>query len=154
VLGDGPDGACAELMLQANIDDMNPQIVSYVMDRLLEGGALDVWWQPVVMKKSRPGLLLTVLCRAADSDRLEQIIFQETSTIGLRRLVVDRRKLERRTETVDTRWGRVRLKVSGEGGRVFTVSPEYEDCQAAARSGGVPLKEVQSAALEAWRRSR
>jgi uncharacterized protein (TIGR00299 family) protein len=133
-------------VLEANIDDSSPQVLGYALDRLMEAGALDVTISPVQMKKNRPGSLLRVIAKPEDQERLAQIVFQETSTLGLRILAAERRVEERRFVEVETSWGKVRGKVSGHG--VF--SPEYDDCRAIAHSTGKPLKQVQSAALEAF----
>ena len=102
------------------------------------------------MKKSRPAVVVALLCAVEHASALETILFSESTTIGLRRQPVQRRKLERRSETVDTPYGPVRLKISGEGARIFTVAPEYEDCRARARERQVPLKDVYQAARAAW----
>jgi hypothetical protein len=133
-------------VLEANIDDSSPQVLGYALDRLMEAGALDVTISPVQMKKNRPGSLLRVIAKPEDQERLAQIVFQETSTLGLRILAAERRVEERRFVEVETAWGKVRGKVSGHG--VF--SPEYDDCRAIAQSTGTPLKQVQSAAHEAF----
>jgi hypothetical protein len=133
-------------VLEANIDDSSPQVLGYALDRLIEAGALDVTISPVQMKKNRPGSLLRVIAKPEDQERLAQIVFQETSTLGLRILAAERRVEERRFVEVETAWGKVRGKVSGHG--VF--SPEYDDCRAIAQSTGTPLKQVQSAAHEAF----
>ena len=133
-------------VLEANIDDSSPQVLGYALDRLMEAGALDVTISPVQMKKNRPGSLLRVIAKPEDQERLAQIVFQETSTLGLRIHSAERRVEERRLLEVETPWGKVRGKVSGQG--VF--SPEYDDCRAIAQSTGTPLKQVQSAAYEAF----
>ncbi len=123
-------------MLEANLDDLNPQVFGYVMDRLLEEGALDVFGVPVQMKKSRPGMVLTVLCRPQDAAKLAQLIFTETSTLGVRRRDEQRQALARKWVTVSTEWGDVRLKVASMNGTVTNYAPEYEDCQ--QDCGGAP----------------
>jgi hypothetical protein len=133
-------------VLEANIDDSSPQVLGYALDRLMDAGALDVTISPVQMKKNRPGSLLRVIAKPEDQERLAQIVFQETSTLGLRILAAERRVEERRFVEVETAWGKVRGKVSGQG----MFSPEYDDCRAIAQSTGIPLKQVQSAALEAF----
>jgi len=133
-------------VLEANIDDSSPQVLGYTLDLLMEAGALDVTLSPVQMKKNRPGSLLRVIAKPQDQERLAQIVFQETSTLGLRIHAAERRVEERRFLEVETFWGKVRGKVSGKG--VF--SPEYDDCRAIALAHGVALKQVQSAAHEAF----
>jgi len=139
-----------EILVEANIDDMNPEFFDHLMDRLLGSGAHDVWMQPVIMKKSRPAVTLSMLCHQDRLEELENILFKESSTIGVRRIPVTRRKLARRHETVDTRFGPVRLKISGEGDESWTVSPEYDDCRSLAQQSRVPIKEIYQAALAAW----
>ena len=129
-------------VLEANIDDLNPQIFGYVMDRLLEQGALDVFGIPVQMKKSRPGMVLTVLCRPEDASKLQQIIFAETTTLGIRQHQENRRVLARKWITVSTQWGDVRVKLASVNGKVTNYAPEYEDCRRIAIEHGIPLKTV------------
>jgi hypothetical protein len=141
-------------LLEANIDDLNPQVFGYVMDRLLEEGALDAFGMPVQMKKSRPGMLLTVLCRPEDAAKLTQLIFAETTTLGVRRREERRQTLARNWVTVATRWGEVRLKVASMNGTITNYAPEYEDCRRIASEHRVPLKNVMQEALQAYLRDR
>jgi len=141
-------------ILEANLDDMNPQVFGYVMERLLEEGALDVFGVPVQMKKSRPGTLLAVLCRPEDAVRLTQLIFTETSTLGVRQRLEQRQTLARRWVTVATQWGDVRIKVASLNGTVSHYAPEYEDCRRIASEQRMPLKEVMQAATQAYLRER
>ena len=136
-------------VLEANLDDLNPQVFGYVMDRLLEEGALDVFGVPVQMKKNRPGTLLTVLCKPEDADKLTHLVFSETTTLGVRRREESRQTLARRWESVRTEWGEVRIKVASMNGTVTNYAPEYEDCRRIAEEHHVPLKMVmQEAARE------
>jgi pyridinium-3,5-bisthiocarboxylic acid mononucleotide nickel chelatase len=137
-------------VLEANLDDMNPQVFGYVMERLLEDGALDVFGMPVQMKKSRPGMLLTVLCKPEDASRLTQTIFAETTTLGVRRRDEMRRTLARRWENVRTQWGEVRIKVASMNGTVTNYAPEFEDCRRIAAENRVPLKTVMQEAARAY----
>ena len=137
-------------VLEANLDDLNPQVFGYVMDRLLEEGALDAFGMPVQMKKSRPGTLLTVLCKPEDSSKLTQIIFTETTTLGVRRRDEVRQTLARRWENVRTQWGEVRIKIASMNGTVTNYAPEYEDCRRIAAEQHVPLKEVMSEAVRLY----
>jgi uncharacterized protein (TIGR00299 family) protein len=139
-----------ELLVEANIDDMNPEHYEHLMEQLLAGGAHDVWLQPVIMKKSRPAVTISVLCAEGRLEALEGILFRESTTIGVRRLPVWRRKLARRRDRVRTSFGDVHMKVSGEGGEDWTASPEYDDCRALALQHGVPLKAIFQAAMAAW----
>lgn len=138
------------VVLEANIDDLNPQVFGYVMDRLLEEGALDAFGMPVQMKKNRPGMLLTVLCRPEDASRLTHLIFAETTTLGIRQREETRQALEREWVTVTTRWGDVRLKVATMGGDVTNYAPEYEDCRRIATACHVPLKNVLQEAMRLY----
>ena len=135
------------VVLEANLDDLNPQVLAYAMERLVAEGALDVFSIPVQMKKNRPGALLTVLAKPEDADRLTILMFAETSTLGVRRRDEKRRILQRRWETVETSWGPVRIKIANMNGTVSNYAPEYEDCRALAETHRVPLKRVMEEAL-------
>ncbi len=137
-------------VLEANLDDLNPQVFGYVMDRLLEEGALDAFGIPVQMKKNRPGMLLTVLCKPEHAAKLSHLIFTETSTLGIRRRDEQRQTLTRKWINVSTQWGDVRLKVANINGTITNYAPEYEDCRRIATTNHVPLKEVMQAALSAY----
>ena len=137
-------------VLEANLDDLNPQVFGYVLDRLLEEGALDVFGMPVQMKKNRPGTLLTVLCKPEDAAKLTQLIFTETTTLGVRRRDEVRRTLARRWENVRTQWGEVRIKIASMNGTVTNYAPEYEDCRRIASEHRVPLKTVMQEAARAY----
>ena len=137
-------------VLEANIDDLNPQVFGYVMDRLFNEGALDAFGVPVQMKKNRPGMLLTVLCKPEDASKLTQLIFTETTTLGVRRREESRRTLARRWENVETQWGAVRIKIASMNGTVTNYAPEYEDCRRIATEHHVPLKTVMQEAARAY----
>jgi uncharacterized protein (TIGR00299 family) protein len=137
-------------VLEANLDDLNPQVFGYVMDRLLEEGALDAFGLPVQMKKNRPGTLLTVLCRPEDATKLTRLLFTETTTLGVRQRDETRQALARKWVTVDTRWGKVRMKVASMNGTVTNFAPEYEDCRRIAGENRVPLKSVMQEALQKY----
>jgi pyridinium-3,5-bisthiocarboxylic acid mononucleotide nickel chelatase len=137
-------------VLEANLDDLNPQVFGYVMDRLFEEAALDAFVVPVQMKKNRPGTLLTVLCKPEDASRLTQLIFTETTTLGVRRRDEMRQTLARRWENVRTPWGQVRIKIASMNGMVTNYAPEYEDCRRIATEHHVPLKTVISEAARAY----
>jgi uncharacterized protein (DUF111 family) len=137
-------------VLACEIDDMNPQLFGAVMDQLLEAGALDVYYTPVQMKKNRPGTLLTVLCAPDVRDRLSQIVFRETTTLGVRYDEMARECLAREVVPVVTPWGTLPVKVGRLGGAVVNAAPEFDACVRLARSHGVPVKEVQAAAMRAW----
>jgi uncharacterized protein (TIGR00299 family) protein len=138
-------------VIEANVDDMSPQLYGYFLDRALEAGALDVWCSSVVMKKNRPGLLISVLCPWEKRDALTQLFFKETTTIGVRIHETRRKVLERESESVETEFGPVRVKVARRNGRVLNATPEFEDCQRLAREKSVPLKQVMQAAQAAYR---
>jgi pyridinium-3,5-bisthiocarboxylic acid mononucleotide nickel chelatase len=137
-------------VLEANLDDLNPQVFGYVMDKLLEEGALDAFGMPVQMKKNRPGMLLTVLCKPEDASKLTQLIFTETTTLGVRRRDEMRQTLARRWENVGTPWGEVRIKIASMNGTVTNYAPEYEDCRRIAAEHHVPLKTVIQEAARAY----
>jgi pyridinium-3,5-bisthiocarboxylic acid mononucleotide nickel chelatase len=137
-------------VLEANLDDLNPQVFGYVMDRLLQEGALDVFGMPVQMKKNRPGILLNVLCKPQDTERLMELIFRETSTLGVRRRDETRQILARRWENASTRWGEVRIKVASMNGTITGYAPEYEDCRRIAVEHHLPLKQVMQEATRAY----
>jgi pyridinium-3,5-bisthiocarboxylic acid mononucleotide nickel chelatase len=137
-------------VLEANLDDLNPQVFGYVMDRLFEEGALDVFGMPIQMKKNRPGTLLSVLCKPEDAARLTQLIFTETTTLGIRRRDETRQTLARRWESVGTPWGEVRIKIASRNGTVTNYAPEYEDCRRIAAEHHVPLKTVMQEASRAY----
>jgi len=137
------------VVLETNLDDTSPEIVAFAMSRLLAAGALDVYTLPIQMKKGRAGLLLTVLCEPARANEFESVVFAETPTFGVRRTTMRRSKLRRRHETVQTPFGSIRMKI-GERDGAQTVSPEFEDCRAAAETNGVPLRVVMTAAHKAW----
>lgn len=130
------------LVIETNIDDCNPQIFDYVMEQLFKAGALDVWLTPVQMKKNRPAVKLSVLAPAPLREKVEKIIFTETTTIGIRRIPVERTVLDRREETVETTWGSVRVKTSAINGKVCSVTPELDDCRKLAEVSRVPLKDI------------
>ncbi len=141
-------------VIEANLDDMNPQIYGYFVERALQAGALDVFATPVQMKKNRPGQLLTVLCEPAAVDRLTLLIFRETTTIGVRTYTARRRTLERERVPVETSFGVIRIKVSRLDGHILNAAPEYEDCQRAAAERGVPLKQVLAEAAFEFQKQR
>ncbi len=130
------------LILQANIDDMNPEYCSYVTDLLLEQGANDVYWIPIIMKKGRPGIMLNVLTDDESAKRMEDVIFRETTTLGLRYLRASCHRLGREFHRVDTPWGPIRVKAGFHQGELVQFAPEFKECEQAAKTHGVPLKQV------------
>ncbi len=139
-------------VLEANIDDMNPQFFDSLLDRLLEAGALDASLSPLIMKKSRPGTLLTVLAEPADAERLASLILTHSTTFGVRMRIAARWKRPRDFVTATTRYGVVRVKRGWEGDRLAILSPEYEDCRRLAAAAGVPVHDVYDEARAEARR--
>ena len=148
ILGEptGVDEALAVSVIEANIDDLNPQVLAYATERLLASGALDVTVTPLLMKKGRPGHLLCVIARPEDREALAQLVFAETSTFGLRVYPAERRVEARTFAEVETPHGKVRIKVAGGGG----YAPEYEDCRKLALESGVALKHIIAEANYAY----
>lgn len=138
------------VVIEAEIDDMNPQIFGMLMDALLAQGALDVFYTSIQMKKGRPGTLMTVVASPDTRDRLTSTIFRETTTIGVRYREMTRECLDRETRTVATPYGPVRVKVATRNGEVLNVSPEFDDCMRMAGERGKPVKEIQALALKAF----
>jgi uncharacterized protein (TIGR00299 family) protein len=137
-------------IIEANLDDMNPQIYGYVLEKALSAGALDVYTTALQMKKSRPGTLLTILCRPEDTDTLMSLIFAETTTFGVRTHRAQRRALPREWVNVATSYGPVRIKLSRSNGHILHVTPEYDDCRKLAVENQVPLQQVISEALRTY----
>jgi hypothetical protein len=141
------------VVLEANLDDMNPQIYGYFAQCAFEAGALDVFSTPVQMKKNRPGQLITVLCKPPFADDLTTLLFRETTTLGVRQSIVKRKTLQREIVDVETSFGTVRVKVARVNGHTLNAAPEYEDCQTLASHRGVPLKEVLAEASFQFQRN-
>ena len=152
LIGDdeAPVGDEKLLVLETNVDDMSPKMFGYVMERALELGALDCYFTPVQMKKNRPGVLLSVLCRLADREKFMQLLFEETTTLGIRSYEVDRCALERQTVCVETPYGPIDVKVARLGEKVVNAMPEYEQCRQAARAANVALRVVEETARRAF----
>jgi pyridinium-3,5-bisthiocarboxylic acid mononucleotide nickel chelatase len=138
------------VLLETQLDDLSPQVVGYLFDALMSAGAVDVFTQAIGMKKSRPGVLLSVLCPPSLVDVCESILFRETTTLGIRRSIQQRSVLPRQIESVETPLGIVRVKVAREGDRIVNVHPEYEDCARLAQQHNTPLKDVQQMAIYYW----
>jgi uncharacterized protein (TIGR00299 family) protein len=156
LLGERTDGGAegdSGLVLEANLDDMTPELAPWVLERLLEAGAADVWFTPIHMKKGRPGITLSVLCAPGADAAVRELLWRETSTLGVRGLPVRKWMLERRVIAVEVAGGKVRVKLGLDGGRVVNLAPEYADCARLATATGRPLKDVmaraQAAALAA-----
>jgi uncharacterized protein (TIGR00299 family) protein len=142
---DGNGGAIR--ILEANLDDMNPQIYGYLLEKALAAGALDVFTTPIYMKKNRPGTLVSILCKPEDETRFRAMLFAETTTLGIRSHLVERLALPREHVSVATRFGDVRVKVAKSEGRLLHASPEFEDCRKLAEAKNVPLQEVMEQAM-------
>ncbi len=149
-----PVGEETIAVLETNLDDMNPQIYGYFVERVLAAGALDVFATPVLMKKNRPGQLVTVLCPRAAVAPMIELLFRETTTIGVRWYEMQRRCLERELVSVETPHGTVRMKVARLDGRVLNVAPEFDDCRRIAEQTGLPLKQVMVEATLCFEKSR
>lgn len=137
-------------VLETQIDDLSPQAIGYVFDALFAAGALDVFTAPIVMKKSRLGVLLTAICHPEFQDACEAVIFRETTTLGIRRSTQQRTILHREIETVQTEYGEVQIKVAKSGQMITNVQPEYEDCASIARVKNISWREVHRLALQSW----
>lgn len=141
-------------VLETQIDDLNPQAIGYVFEALFAAGAVDVFTQPIGMKKSRPGILLTVICHPENLRDCETVLFRETTTLGIRRTTQQRNILAREIQPIETKYGTVRIKVAWQGQssdkHIANVQPEYEDCAELARKYNLPWREVHQMALHSW----
>jgi len=135
-------------VIETNIDDMSSEVYPFIIERLLDAGAMDAFVMPAIMKKGRAGNLLRVIAPAENLEEIKDIIFNETSTLGIRYHGVRRHVLERRIIKVETEYGRIRVKVGYHNGKVTTISPEYEDCRRIAEKSKVPLKKIYEEARE------
>ncbi|HEU5423516.1 MAG TPA: nickel pincer cofactor biosynthesis protein LarC [Nitrolancea sp.] len=138
----GDDSGPSELLLETNIDDMNPEFYEPLIERLFAAGALDVFLTPIIMKRGRPATQVSVICAAADRAELDRVLIENSSTLGVRALPLDRTKAGRRVEEVVTRWGEVRVKLKIWRGRVLDAVPEYADCLAVAHETGMPIRYI------------
>jgi len=137
-------------VIECEIDDMNPQIFGVVMDRLYAAGALEVFYVPVQMKKNRPGTLLTAISSPEKRSQMADVIFRETTTIGLRHYEVERECLDREIVSVETPLGAVRFKIARRDGRILNATPEFEDCAKLAAAHSLSVKEVQAMAIQSY----
>ena len=147
VLGDVPIAADDCITIEANLDDLNPEVAGFLLTRLFEAGALDAWFVPIQMKKNRPGIIVSALTRASRRTVLENVLLSESSAIGLRYYRTHRTILERRFTTVSTPWGDVRVKTAWREGQLANAAPEYEDCVRIAEQSGIPLKVIYQHAI-------
>ncbi|HMY76515.1 MAG TPA: LarC family nickel insertion protein, partial [Blastocatellia bacterium] len=138
-------------VIEANIDDLNAQVFGHLMEKALAAGALDVFYTPVQMKKNRPGVLVTLLCRPEDRARMTELLFRETTTLGVRYRNEQRAVLRREQVAVETAFGAIRVKVArDDAGQVMNFAPEFEDCRDAAERHKAAVRDVQTAALQAY----
>jgi uncharacterized protein (DUF111 family) len=135
-------------VIETNIDDISPQILGYVMDRALANGALDCWFTPIQMKKNRPATLLSILCRPEDAATLTELIYAETTTLGVRVTETERECLEREIVSSPTPFGRIDVKIARSNGKTVNVMPEYDQVREAAISNNVPFRVVHTAAID------
>ncbi len=147
----GGGGGERVLVLETEIDDASPQLLGPLLDQLLGVGALDAFFTPAQMKKGRPGVLVTVVAPPERRGAVEELLFRETTTLGVRHQEWERTVLEREISTVETAYGPIRVKIGRRGGTVYNAWPEFDDCQRAAAEKGVPVKQVLAEALSAWR---
>ena len=152
LVGQGAETGVLErvVVLECQIDDMNPQLYGALMERLTVAGALDVFYAPIQMKKNRPGTLVTVVAPSGRREALADILFRETTTIGLRVTETERERLDRESIAVDTPIGSIRIKVARRGGAVRNAAPEFDDCARLAVERGLSIKDVQAIAIKAW----
>ena len=136
--------------IACEIDDMNPQLFGPLMDRLAEAGALDVFYASVQMKKNRPGTLVTIIAPPSRRERLAEVLFAHTTTIGVRYQEMMRDTLDREIRSIETPLGAIRFKIASRDGRVLNAAPEFDDCARIAAERGMPIKEVQALAMRAW----
>lgn len=128
--------------METNIDDMTGEALGYTMERLLDSGALDVYFTPIIMKKNRPGIILSILCNIEDKERIKEIVFQETSTLGIREEIINRDILDRKTFTVEVYGQMICCKASFYNGKILKCYPEYEDCKIVALNTGFSFEEI------------
>ena len=129
-------------MLETNIDDMNPEIFSYILPKMLKQGALDVFLTNITMKKGRPGTILNVLCKETDTEKFYNFILNETSTFGVRKYSLERYCIDRKVITLDTEYGKVKVKAGLKDNKIIKVAPEYEECRKIAEKNSIPLQIV------------
>jgi uncharacterized protein (TIGR00299 family) protein len=147
LVAEGSENADSVCLLETNMDDASGELVGWVTDRLFENGALDVFTTPIYMKQSRPAEQISVLCRIEDAQQLEQILFEQGLTFGIRRQVLQRSKLAREFVGVKTEFGEIKIKVGKLGGRIVNAKPEFSDCVLAAKKHNVPVKRVLDTAI-------
>ena len=140
-------------LLETNIDDVSGEVVGFVVERLLEAGGLDVYTTPIFMKHNRPAVKLSVICRPQDAEMLEKIIFAEGISLGIRRQILQRNKIMREIISVDTKYGKIAVKIASVNGKIVSAKPEYSECVESAKRHDIALKIVQRAAIDAYGQS-
>ena len=138
------------VLIETNVDDLSPETAGFVLERAFERGALDVWFAPIVMKKSRPAVTISILCRTKDKENFLNLLFSETTTLGVRSSKAERHFLPREIVRVETGYGAIDIKVARFDDNILKASPEFEHCRRAAVEFDVPLREVERAALKAF----
>jgi len=141
------------IVIEANIDDATAELIGYVTEQLLKGGALDVYTTPIQMKKNRPGTMISVISTLKDNTKLEDILLTESTTFGIRKVAYSRKTLLRHYKTVRCDFGEVRIKIGTHLGKILSTQPEYEDCKTLAQNNGVPLKEIMACAMDTYRKN-
>lgn len=136
------------LKIEVNLDDISGEILGYLMDLLIDAGANDVYYTPIFMKKNRPGILLQLLCSKKELNNMKEILFMETTTLGIRYYPLTVHRAERTFRKITTKWGAITMKEGMYGGQVIQRSPEYEECKKIAQDHQIPLKEVYE---EVWK---
>lgn len=155
MVGESSEATTADdtiVVIEANIDDATGEIIGYVKEQLLNGGALDVYTTPIQMKKNRPGTMISVISALKDNTQLEDILLTESTTFGIRRVTCSRKILSRHHKTVRCKFGEVRIKIGTHLGKTLSSHPEYEDCKTLAQKTGVPLKEIMACAMDTYRK--
>jgi len=140
-------------LLETNIDDQSPEVISFALELLTNNGALDVYTMPVYMKHNRPAVKLSVICKPSDQQKLSQIIFEQGLTLGIRKQTIERNILERKIETIETTFGPIRIKIGKLGKKILSVKPDYSDCKACAVKHNKPIKDVMNTAVEAYNKT-
>lgn len=140
------------ILLQTNIDDMNPEYYDLIFKKLYAESALEVYLTPIIMKKSRPANILNVICKPENNTKIQEIIFRETSAIGVRKQIIHRNKLKRENITVKTRYGKINIKISFLGNELLNIKPEYEDCKKISIEKNIPISKVVNSAIEDYKK--
>jgi len=137
-----PANISNEYVLECNIDDMNPEMYDFVFETLFENGAMDVFLTPIIMKKLRPANTLSVICNSENKEKLKEIIFANTTTIGMREYIIEKTMLRRETEIIETKFGKIKIKNAYLKNKKISSKPEYEDCKRLAKENNVSINEI------------